>query len=319
MTPVAEPGGHTRSKAMPLSEAIRRNVRSGDVVALEGFTHLIPFAAGHEIIRQGLTGLTLVRMTPDIVADQLVAAGAVERLVFAFAGNSTVGSLHAIRRGAEGPSPSLALEEYSHYGLLARYTAGASNVPFLPLRSYAGSDMPDQNPLIRKIRSPYPGEDGELEEIFVVPPIKPDVAIVHAQRADAAGNTQAWGILGPQQEAAFASKRTVVVVEKIVEDAVVRADPNRTILPAFQVDAVVECPRGAHPSFVQGHYDRDNDFYRRWSAISADQSSLAAWLSHWVLDVPDHAGYLARLGPEHFRKLAPLPALSGPVDYGSAP
>lgn len=304
------------ARVVSLDVAVRELVRDGDVVALEGFTHLIPYAAGHELIRQHKRGLTLVRMTPDIIADQLVAAGVVERMVFGFTGNSSVGSLHAIRRAVEERG-TLELEEYSHFGMLGRYIAGASDLPFYPLGSYAGSDLAAVNDRIRTVASPYPAADGGDEEVRVVPPIKPDVAIIHAQRADADGNVQVWGILGPQQEVVFASRRAIVLVEEIVDAEIVRSDPNRTLIPSFAVDAVVHCPRGAHPSYVQGYYDRDNEFYRRWSGISKDEQALQRWLSEWIHDVPDHAAYLAKLGPHHFDDLIPVPALSVPVNYGS--
>ncbi|MFC9358833.1 CoA transferase subunit A [Rhodococcus sp. NPDC057014] len=300
---------------LSLTEAVRDLIHNGDTVALEGFTHLIPYAAGHEIIRQRKRGLTLVRMTPDIIADQLVAAGVVDRMVFGFTGNSAVGSLHSIRRAIEKDG-SLEIEEYSHYGLLGRYLAGASDLPFYPLGSYAGGDLTTVNPLIRKVTSPYQTGD-DVEEVYVVPPIRPDVAIIHAQRADRDGNVQVWGIVGPQQEVVFASRRSIVLVEEIVEPEVVRSDPNRTVLPSFTVDAIVQCPRGAHPSYVQGYYDRDNDFYSHWSTISKDPELLDRWIQEWVHDVPDHAAYLEKLGANHFDDLTPVPAPSAPVDYGS--
>lgn len=301
-------------KQYSLRDAVAEFIKDGDTVALEGFTHLIPFAAGHEIIRQGRSNLTLVRMTPDIVADQLVGAGIVTKMVFAFTGNSSVGSLYAIRRAVEAGGPaSLELEEYSHYGLLARYQAGAAGIPFMPVRSYAGSSLPDVNPNLRKIASPY----DPTVETYVVPALNPDVAVIHAQRADRHGNIQSWGILGPQQEAAFASKRTIAIVEEIVPDEIIRSDPNRTVIPGFAVDAVVQVPYGAHPSFVQGYYDRDNTFYRSWSAISKNPERLADWLQEWVHDTGDHAGYLAKLGPDFFVPLTPEPHLSTPVNYGS--
>lgn len=301
-------------KLISLRDAISSLVSDNDVVALEGFTHLIPFAAGHEIIRQGVKGLTLVRMTPDIIADQLVAAGCVDKMVFAFTGNSSVGSLYAVRRAVEaGGTGGLELEEYSHYGLLARYQAGAAGIPFMPIRSYAGSDLVAINPRLRKVASPF----DEDVETYVVPALNPDVAILHAQRADRHGNIQSWGILGPQQEVAFASKRTIVLVEEIVDDDVIRSDPNRTLIPGFVVDAVVECKYGAHPSFAQGHYDRDNDFYRSWSAISKDPVRLEKWIREWVHDAGDHAGYLSKLGDGFFDRLTPAPRLSTPVNYGS--
>ncbi|MEV0343490.1 CoA-transferase [Nocardia sp. NPDC050713] len=308
-----------RSKQLTVREAVAAFVEDGATVALEGFTHAIPVAAGHELIRQRRRELTLVRMTPDIVFDQLVAAGVARKMIFSFTGNSSVGSLHAIRRAVERREPrGLEIEEYSHYGLLARYLAGAADLPFYPLRSYAGGDLPARNPRIAKVTSPYPAPDGGVEEIYVVPPIRPDVAILHAQRADRAGNVQAWGILGPMQEVAFASERTIVVVEEIVDDEVIRADPNRTVIPGFAVDAVVECPRGAHPSYVQGYYDRDNDFYRSWPEIGKDPAALDRWLREWIYDLPDHAAYLDKLGPGYFDRLIPEPALSHPVDYGCA-
>lgn len=301
-------------KIFSLPDAVSEFVSDGDVVALEGFTHLIPFAAGHEIIRQGITELTLARMTPDIVADQLVGAGCVKKMIFAFTGNSSVGSLYAIRRAVEaGNDSALVIEEYSHYGLLARYQAGAAGIPFMPIRSYAGSDLPRINPSLRKVVSPF----DEDVETYVVPALNPDVAIIHAQRADRLGNIQSWGILGPQQDAAFASRRTIALVEEIVPDDVIRSDPNRTSIPGFAVDAVVECPYGAHPSFVQGYYDRDNTFYRSWSAISKDPERLQEWLQEWVHDTRDHAGYLSKLGEGFFEPLTPSPHMSTPVNYGS--
>jgi glutaconate CoA-transferase, subunit A len=302
------------SKQTSLDQAIADHVHDGDVVALEGFTHLIPFAAGHEIIRQHKKDLTLVRMTPDIIADQLVGAGCLKKMIFAFTGNSSVGSLYAIRRAVEGKAAApLELEEYSHYGLLSRYQAGAAGIPFMPIRSYAGSDLVRVNPNIRKVASPF----HENRETYVVPALNPDVAVIHAQRADRHGNIQSWGILGPQQDAAFAARRTIAVVEEIVDDEVVRSDPNRTLIPGFVVDAVVECPRGAHPSFVQGSYDRDNDFYRSWSAISKDPAWLELWIQEWIHETGNHAGYLAKLGSDYFDPLLPEPALSSPVNYGS--
>ena len=294
-----------------MHDAIAELVRDGDIVAIEGFTHLICFAAGHEIIRQGRRDLTLCRLTPDLVYDQMVAAGVARKLVFSWLGNPGVGSLHAIRRATEGDSPSLELEEYSHFGMVARYTAGAMNLPFFPLRSYTDTDLPVANPLIRPINSPY----GD-EQIYAVPPLKPDVTIVHAQRADTSGNTQVWGLPGCQKEAAFAADRVIVVVEELVDESVIRADPNRTIIPGLIVDAVVVEPFGAHPSYAQGYYDRDNFFYLDWEEISRDEAALSAWLDEWVFGVSDRAEYLERLGTERMLGLRPTPAPSGSVDYG---
>ena len=295
-----------------MRDAIAALVRDGDAVAIEGFTHLISFAAGHEIIRQRRRDLVLARMTPDVIYDQMVGAGVARKLVFSWLGNPGVGGLHAIRRVTEGAGATLELEEYSHFGMVGRYTAAAMGLPFFPLRSYYGTDLPVANPLIRPIQSPY----GE-ETIFAVPPLRPDVAIVHAQRASAGGDTQVWGLLGCQKEAAFAAERVIVVVEEVVDEALIRADPNRTIIPGLIVDAVVVEPWGAHPSYVQGAYDRDNRFYLDWDAITRDETALQAWLGEWVYDLDGRASYVEKLGSERVESLRPGPAPSGSVDYGS--
>ncbi|MDV9171559.1 CoA-transferase [Streptomyces sp. W16] len=313
----AEAVRSARDKTMGMREAVDSFVHDGDTVCLEGFTHLIPTAAGHEIIRQGRRNLTIVRMTADIVVDQMLAGGCVSKLVSSFVGNSSAGSLGELRRRIESGVPEpLEFEEYSHYGMVCRYLAGAQRLPFYPLRSYTGSDLPSVNPALRKVTSPYAGSDGEPEQIYVVPPVNPDVTIVHAQRADRSGNTQVWGLTGVQAEAVFAARRAVVVVEEIVADEVVRSDPNRTIIPAHAVDAVVECPRGAHPSFAQGYYDRDNAFYRSWSHISGDPVRLKNWMAEWIHGTRDHAEYLAKLQGEFDSRLAVGEALSLPVNYG---
>jgi glutaconate CoA-transferase subunit A len=231
-------------------------------------------------------------------------------MVFSWLGNPGVGSLHAIRRAIEGGT--LEIEEYSHHGMVARYTAGASRLPFFPLRSYDGSDLAAANPRIRSVTSPYDGE-----QIAVVPPLNPDVTIIHAQRADADGNVQAWGIAGVQREAALAARRVIAVVEELVDSSVVRDDPDRTLLPGTVVDAVCVEPFGAHPSYVQGYYDRDNGFYRDWDAISREPARLAAWLDEWVLGLEGRGAYVDRLGPEKLEALRPEPRPSGSVDYGS--
>jgi len=303
----------TISKVASMSEAISALVRDGDSVAIEGFTHLICFAAGHEIIRQQRRDLTLIRMTPDVIYDQMVGAGVARKLVFSWLGNPGVGSLHAIRRVSEGPHATLEIEEYSHYGMVGRYIAGATNLPFYPLRSYYETDLPVANTRIRRLESPY--GDGE---VFVVPPLRPDVSIIHAQRADAAGNTQMWGLLGAQKEAAFAADRVIVVVEELVDESVIRADPNRTVIPGLIVDALVVEPYGAHPSYAQGHYDRDNTFYVEWDAVSRDEAQLRAWLDEWVLGLSGRAEYMERLGPEVAARIRPTgSALAGPIDYGT--
>ncbi len=294
-----------------MAEAVAASVHDGDTVAIEGFTHLISFAAGHEIIRQRKRDLTLARLTPDLIYDQMIGAGVARKLIFSWLGNPGVGGLHAVRRVTEGDAASLELEEYSHFGMVGRYTAGAMNLPFFPLRSYFETDLPVANPLIRPIKSPY-GED----MVYAVPPLKPDVAIIHAQRADERGNTQIWGLLGCQKEAAFAAERVIVVVEELVSEDVIRADPNRTVIPGLIVDAVVVEPFGAHPSYAQGHYDRDNRFYLEWEAISRDAGALERWLDEWVYGVSDRAEYRAKLGDERSAALHPGSAPSGSVDYG---
>ncbi len=300
-------------KRLCMRDAIAAFVHDGMSVAIEGFTAFICFAAGHEIIRQRRRDLTLIRMTPDIVYDQMVAAGVASGLVFSYLGNPGVGSLHCIRRAVEAGDPApLRLEEYSHGGMVARYQAGAARLPFMPLRSYAGSDMPRVNERIRFVDSPY--GDGP---IAVVPPLNPDVAIIHAQRADKNGNTQLWGLLGIQKEAAFAAEKVIVVVEEIVDEAVIRADPNRTLIPDLVVDAVVHEPYAAHPSYVQGYYDRDNAFYVDWDSLSRHQDRVEAWLDEWVYGVDDRAAYLRKLPPETLARLRPHPGPSAPVDYGT--
>ncbi|MDX1663860.1 MAG: CoA-transferase [Candidatus Promineifilaceae bacterium] len=299
-------------KILSMQQAVARYVGDGDSVAIEGFTAFICFAAAHEIIRQRRRDLTLIRMTPDLVYDQMVAAGVAERLIFSYLGNPGVGSLHCIRRAVEDEIPHpLALEEYSHFGMVGRYTAGASRLPFFPLQSYAGTDLPAVNEKIRFVASPYSGE-----EIAVVPPLHPDVAFIHAQRADTAGNTHLWGLLGMQKEVSFASRHVVVVVEEIVDEEVIRRDPNRTLIPGLIVDAVVHEPYGAHPSYVQGYYDRDNRFYLDWDPISRDREATEAWLEEWVYSVADRAGYLTQLGDERLAGLAPGRMVADGVNYG---
>ncbi len=294
-----------------MKAAVAAFVHDGDVVVIEGFTHLICFAAGHEIIRQRRRELTLARLTPDLIYDQMIAAGCARKLVFSWAGNPGVGSLHAFRRAVEGNgTPPLQLEEYSHFGMVARFAAGAARLPFWPLRNYAGTDLPRVNERIRSVTCPYTGE-----RLATVPALNPDVTIVHAQRADAEGNTQIWGLLGVQKEAAFASQRVIVVVEELVHQDVIRSDPNRTVIPALIVDAVVVEPWGAHPSYAQGYYDRDNDFYVAWEGISRDPATLARYLDEFVYAVPDRAAYLAKQA-ELGRRLKATERRSSGVNYG---
>ena len=300
------------TKLIPMREAVARHVADGCTLAIEGFTAFICFAAAHEIIRQRKRDLVLCRLTPDLIYDQMIAAGVARKLIFSYLGNPGVGSLHAIRRAIElGVPRPLEIEEYSHFGMVGRYMAGAADLPFFPLRSYVGSDMPAANDLIRFVDSPY--GDGP---IAVVPPLKPDVAFVHAQRADVQGNTHLWGLLGTQKEVAFAAKKVVVVVEEVVDEEVIRRDPNRTLIPGLIVDAVVHEPYGAHPSYVQGYYDRDNDFYLKWDEWSRDQATTEAWLEEWVYALPDRVAYLDKLGRETLDRLAPGSLPAEPVNYG---
>jgi glutaconate CoA-transferase, subunit A len=299
-------------KLASMQDAIGTYVSDGDSVAMEGFTGFICFAAGHEIIRQRRRDLTLIRMTPDLIYDQMIAAGTAKKLIFSYMGNPGVGSLYCIRRAVEKGIPlPLELEEYSHYGLVGRYAAGASRLPFFPLRSYIGSEMLEVNPLIKVIDEPY-----GTGKIAVVPPLNPDVAILHAQRADRHGNTQLWGLLGMQKEVAFASKKVIVAVEELVDESVIRADPNRTLIPGLIVDAVVHEPYGAHPSYVQGYYDRDNESYLTWDKLSQDHAAVVAWLDEWVYGLENHAAYVRKIGQAYLNKLKPEPLLAPSVDYG---
>ncbi len=297
------------SKVMSLRDAIERYVHDGDVVYAAGFTHLIPFAAGHEIIRQGKKDLTLARATPDLIYDQMVAAGCARKIIFSYSGNPGVGSLRIIRQAME--AGQLAYEEYSHFAMITRLAAGAAGLPFLPMQPTGGEDLAKANPQYKTIVDPYTGA-----ELVTVPALRPDVAIIHAQRADAHGNAHIWGIIGEQKEVAFASKKVILTVEEIVDASVIRSDPNRTLIPDFVVSAVCEVPHCAHPSYTQGYYDRDNAFYLEWDKISETPDKAAAWLQAWVYGVADHAEYWAKLGAETHTRLKVEPAFSAPVNYG---
>ena len=292
-----------------MRDAIAAHVHDGDTVVIEGFTHLICFAAGHEIIRQRRRNLTLCRLTPDLIYDQMIAAGCARKLVFSWAGNPGAGSLHAFRRAVEGKGEPLELEEYSHFGMVARLSAGAARLPFWTMRNYMGTDLPVANPRIRTVTCPYTGE-----VLATVPALNPDVTVVHAQRADAQGNTQIWGLLGVQKEAAFASRRVIVAVEELVDQAQIRADPNRTFIPGLAVDAVVVEPWGAHPSYAQGYYDRDNEFYVAWEPVSRDPAALARYLDQFVYGVADRAEYVALSGG--LERLRASQRVCAGVNYG---
>ncbi|HET7011046.1 MAG TPA: CoA-transferase [Anaerolineales bacterium] len=298
------------SKLISLREAVTDLVHDGDLVYAAGFTHLIPFAAAHEIIRQGKKGLTLARATPDLIYDQMVAAGSASKVIFSYAGNPGIGSLRVLRSALE--SGQLEWEEYSHFGMIARLTAGAAGLPFLPMKPTGADDLSRVNPLYRTVADPYSGDS-----VITVPALHPDVAIVHVQRADAEGNCHLWGILGEQKEAAFAARRVIVTAEDIVDAEVIRSDPNRTLIPSLVVDAVCHVPYCAHPSYTQGYYDRDNVFYLAWDEISSDAARLRQWLDEWVYGVNDRAEYWERLGPETHTRLQVQPRWSQPVNYGA--
>jgi glutaconate CoA-transferase subunit A len=272
------------AEIVPLDEAARELVRDGDTVALEGFTHLIPHAAGHELVRQGRRELSLVRMTPDVVYDQLIGMGCARKLVFSWGGNPGVGSLHRLRDAVEHRWPRpLELEEHSHAGMAAAYAAGAAKLPFGLVRGYAGTDLAGRT-RVAWIECPFTGE-----QVAAVPAIRPDVGIVHAQRADRAGNVQLWGISGVQKEVVLAADRSVVTVEEIVERLEPR--PGAIVLPAWAITAVSLAPGGAHPSYAHGYYDRDNAFYVGWDAISRDRDRFTSWMRRHVLETADVDGY----------------------------
>jgi glutaconate CoA-transferase, subunit A len=261
------------AELVSLAEGVAELVHDGDTVALEGFTHLIPVAAGQEIIRQERRGLTLVRMTPDIVYDQLIGAGCATRLVFSWGGNPGVGSLHRFRDAVENAWPGpIEIEEHSHAGMANRYVAGASGLPFAVLRGYVGTDIAKHTTTVSTITCPFTGE-----VLTAVAALNPDVAVIHAQRADRRGNVQLWGITGVQKEAVLAAKRSLVTVEEIVDELDPR--PDAVVLPGWVVSAVARVPRGAHPSYAQGYYDRDNDYYQSWDPISRDRDAFTRWLT----------------------------------------
>jgi glutaconate CoA-transferase, subunit A len=273
------------AEIVALREAIDDLVRDGDVVALEGFTHLIPHAAGHELIRRGRRDLTLIRMTPDLVYDQLIGAGCARTLQFSWGGNPGVGSLHrfrdAVERGWPGP---LELEEHSHAGMAAAYAAGASGLPFAVLRGYAGTDLVDRTASLKEVECPFTGE-----RLAAVRAITPDVGIIHAQQADSAGNVQLWGITGVQKETVLASTRSIVTVEEIVPELLPR--PGAIVIPAWAITAVAHAPGGAHPSYAHGYYGRDNAFYLAWDPISRDRDQFTAWIQRHVLETEDIVQY----------------------------
>lgn len=274
---------------LDLSEAIQANVKDGDVVAMEGFTHLIPFAAGHEIIRQKRKRLSLVRMTPDLIYDQLIGMGCAERMTFSWGGNPGVGSLHRFRDAYQNGWPNkIEIVEHSHAAMANAYDAAAAGLPFAVFRGYRGAELPRVNPAIKEVTCPYTGE-----KLATVPAVQLDVAIIHAQKADRRGNVLLEGIVGVQKEAVLAAKRSVVTVEEIV-DELNAPSPNSVILPSWTVKAIVEVPGGAHPSYTQGYYKRDNAFYKAWDEIARDRDTFLAWMDENVM----------KKGPEVFARHA---------------
>jgi len=297
------------TKLRTLSEAISSYVSDGDTVYAAGFTHLIPFAAGHEIIRLKKRDLALARATPDLIYDQMVAAGCARKVIFSYMGNPGVGSLRIVRAAIE--QGKLEWEEYSHFGMITRLQAGASGLPFLPMNQTGATDLEKANPNIKRIPDPYGGKD-----VIVVPALNPDVAIVHVQRADANGNAHLWGIIGEQKEAAFAAKKVILTAEEIVDESVIRSDPNRTMIPGLVVDAVCHVPHACHPSYAQGYYDRDNEFYLAWDKISESADSVKSWLDEWVYGVKDREEYWEKLGTKTHKRLEVPDLMSQPVNYG---
>jgi glutaconate CoA-transferase, subunit A len=268
-----------------LREAIAALVRDGDTIAMEGFTHLIPFAAGHEFIRQQRKQLTLVRMTPDVIYDQLIGAGCAKKLIFSWGGNPGVGSLHRLRDAVEHDWPApVEIQEHGHGDLSSAYVAGAAKLPFAVIRAYAGSDLPKHNDKIKFIQCPFTGET-----LAAVPAINPDVTVIHAQKADRKGNVLLWGILGVQKEAVLAAKKTIITVEEIVDD--LKAWPNACILPCWTLSAVCCVPGGAFPSYAHGYYERDNRFYQAWDTISRERDSFQNWIKSHILDTEDFAAF----------------------------
>ena len=273
------------AEIVSLADAVAAAIHDGDAVAMEGFTHLIPFAAGHEVIRQGRHDLTLIRMTPDVIYDQLIGAGCASKLVFSWGGNPGAGSLHRFRDAIENGWPApLETEEHSHAGMVNRYVAGASGIPFAVLRGYAGTGLEglpglDGQPAVRRVTCPFTGES-----LAAVAALRPDVAVIHAQRADRTGNVQLWGITGVQKEAVLAARRSIVTVEEIVAELI--PQPGAIVLPGWTVGYVAPVPGGAHPSYALGYSSRDNDYYVAWDAIARDRDTFTRWLDDQVYAVP---------------------------------
>ena len=302
------------TKLVDMEQAVAETITNGQSLYLSGFTHLIPFAFGHEIIRQGHQDLHLIRMTPDLIYDQMIAAGCANKVTFSWAGNPGVGSLRGFRRAVEDGVPNrIRINEHSHFGLVSRLAAGAQDLPFLPLRTYIGSSYIEQNSDIKLVENPY---DNGISEVPVVRALNPDVAVVHAQRADSDGNAHVWGITGEIVEAVFSAERVILSVEEVVDNETIRSDPNRTLIPGTVVDYVVNEPYGAHPSYAQGYYDRDNKAYLEWDDRSKTHESTEEWLQEWVYDVENRTEYLEKLETKRFLGMQPQSDYGTPIDMG---
>lgn len=276
------------AQIMDLRQAVAEYINDGDTVAMEGFTHLIPHAAGHEVIRQGKKDLSLIRMTPDMIYDQLIGTGCAKKLVFSWGGNPGVGSLHRFRDAVEKDWPQpLELEEHSHADMASAYQAGASGLPFAMLRGYVGTDLPRFNPLIKRITCPFSGE-----QLAAVPALRPDVTVIHAQQADREGNVLISGIQGVQKEAVLAARRAIVTVEEIVDQ--LDGGINAIVLPKWVLSAVCEVPMGAHPSYALGYYKRDNAFYAQWDEIARQRESFLQWIEEFVLGTCNHEEFMCK-------------------------
>jgi len=283
------------AQILSLTQAVSNFIHDGDTVALEGFTHLIPFAAGHEIIRQRRRDLTLVRLTPDLIYDQLIGAGCASKVVFSWGGNPGVGSLHRLRDAVERGWPnSIEVEEHSHAGMTTRYAAGAAGLPFGILRGYTGTDLPKYNRNIRFIDCPFTGES-----LAAVPALRLDTAVIHAQKADRRGNVLIQGVVGVQKEAVLAARHAIVTVEEVVDD--LQAPLNAVVLPSWTISAVCEVPGGAFPSYAQGYYERTNTFYKAWDAIARDRKEFSSWIDRHVHGTDDFAAFRKSLRKDRKR------------------
>jgi len=297
---------------MDAKEAVSKFVADGSIVFLGGFGHLYPYSLAHEVIRQGKKDLVLCKHSPELAGDQMIGAGLVRKVIFGWFGNPGVGLSNALRRAVEKGVPRrIELEEHSHFTLTLRLRAGAMNVPFLPTRTAIGSDLEKYNKEFKFIDCPFTGQ-----KLCLVPAINPDIALIHVQRADIEGNSQAWGIVADLKEGAFSSSKVIVSTEDIVPTEMIRRDPNRTVIPGFRVDAVVHEPWGAHPSYAQGYYDRDNEFYFEYDQMTRDVDGMNKFLKEWVFDTETRTGYLKKLGVERLLKLKPKPFPGYAVDYG---